>query len=202
MKLNIAIFIGFCCVFTWCRAESLPVSHTAYSAIKQIESAEGAITQLIFHSFGKERIEMQMDNMPMVMINRPDKHLAWHVIPMLKMYLEMDLTTANQLSGELPEEVTIELVGRELVDNINTAKYKLLMKDKSAGGFIWLTADNIPIKMDFINKEAGEKQRITMSLSHLTLAPQDPTLFELPQGYQRVSGAGRMMADNAMVSQP
>jgi hypothetical protein len=73
------------------------------------------------------------------------------------------------------------------------AVYKILMKDKSAGGFIWLSPENIPVKMDFLSKEGKKNTRITMSLRNLKIEPQEAALFELPPGYQPMPNMGNMM---------
>ena len=155
--------------------------------------AEGNFTQTVHHSHGKERSEMQMEGMSMISIIRPDKNVAWQLMPMQKMYMEMDMTSAKKMSGKAPDDVTIEKVGSDMLDGINTTKYKLLMKDKSAGGFIWLSPENIPVKMDFLSKEGKEKQRITMTLKNLKVEPQEAALFELPAGYQPMPSMGNMM---------
>lgn len=81
----------------------------------------------------------------------------------------------------------------EMLDGINITKYKLVLKDKSAGGFIWLSPENIALKMDFISKEGKDKNRITMTLKNLKIEPQDAALFELPEGYQPMPSMGNMM---------
>jgi len=174
-------------------ANSIPAPDTEYSAIKQVVTAEGSFTQTVHHSHGKERSEMQMQGMSMALIYRPDKKLAWQLMPMQKMYMEMDLKSANKMTGNAPDDVTIEQVGSEVVDGIKTTKYKLLMKDKSAGGFIWLSPENIAIKMDFLAKEGKDKNRITMTLKNLKVEPQEAALFELPEGYQPMPSMGNMM---------
>jgi hypothetical protein len=193
MKNLILMFLLGLLVVNYCGAETLPISNTEYSAIKQMETSDGSFTQSVFHSFGKERTEMQMEGMQMVMINRPDKKLAWQLMPMMQMYMEIELNTANNMTGKAPDDVSIDKVGSEVVDGMDTDKYKLIMKDKSAGGFIWLSADNIPVKMDFISKEGNKKQRISMQLTNLKVAPQDPALFELPEGYHAMPGRGSML---------
>lgn len=174
-------------------ASAIPAPETEYSAVKQVVTAEGSFTQTLHHSHGKERSELQMQGMSMVVINRPDKKLAWQLLPMQKMYMQMDLSSANKMTGNAPDDVTIEKVGSEVLDGINTTKYKLLLKDKSAGGFIWLSPENIAIKMDFISKEGKDKNRITMTMKNLKVEPQDTALFELPEGYQPMPGMGDMI---------
>ena len=174
-------------------ANTIPAPDTEYSGVRQVVTAEGSFTQTVHHSHGKERSETQMEGMSMISIIRPDKNVAWQLMPMQKMYMEMDMNSAKKMSGKAPDDVTIEKMGSEMLDGINTTKYKLLMKDKSAGGFIWLSPENIPVKMDFLSKEGKEKQRITMTLKNLKVEPQETALFELPAGYQPMPSMGNMM---------
>lgn len=174
-------------------ANTIPAPDTEYSGVRQVVMAEGSFTQSVHHSHGKERSEMQMEGMGMISIIRPDKKLAWQLMPMQKMYMEMDFASANKMSGKAPDDVTIEKIGSDTLDGMNTTKYKILMKDKSAGGFIWLSPENIPVKMDFLSKEGKDKNRITMTLKNLKVEPQEAALFELPEGYQPMPSMGNMM---------
>lgn len=174
-------------------ANTIPAPDTEYSGVRQVVMAEGSFTQTVHHSHGKERSEMQMEGMSMISIIRPDKKLAWQLMPMQKMYMEMDFASANKMSGKAPDDVTIEKIGSDMLDGMSTTKYKILMKDKSAGGFIWLSPENIPVKMDFLSKEGKDKNRITMTLKHLKVEPQEAALFELPAGYQPMPSMGNMM---------
>ncbi|WP_331345328.1 DUF4412 domain-containing protein [Cellvibrio sp. UBA7661] len=174
-------------------ANNIPAPDTEYSGVRQVVMAEGSFTQTVHHSHGKERNEMQMEGMSMISIIRPDKNIAWQLMPMQKMYMEVDMKSANKMSGNAPDDVTIEKVGSETLDGMNTTKYKILMKDKSAGGFIWLSPENIPVKMDFLSKEGKNKNRVTMTLKNLKVEPQEAALFELPPGYQPMPSMGNMM---------
>lgn len=174
-------------------ANTIPAPDTEYSGVRQVVMAEGSFTQTVHHSHGKERSEMQMEGMSMISIIRPDKKLAWQLMPMQKMYMEMDFASANKMSGKAPDDVTIEKIGSDMLDGMSTIKYKILMKDKSAGGFIWLSPENIPVKMDFLSKEGKDKNRITMTLKNLKVEPQEAALFELPAGYQPMPSMGNMM---------
>ncbi|HSX84716.1 MAG TPA: DUF4412 domain-containing protein [Cellvibrio sp.] len=175
------------------QATPLPVAHTEYSAIRHIEMAEGNIVQTVHHSFGKERVESTMEGMSMVMITRPDKKLAWQIMPMNNMYMEVSTAQANEAPGKVPDNITIEKVGTEHVEGVETTKYKMLMKDKSAGGFLWLTKEHIPIKMDFLSKEGKEKSRIKMTLKQLDVDKQDQRLFELPSGFSKMPSMGGLI---------
>jgi outer membrane lipoprotein-sorting protein len=180
-----------CSAFAW--AEGLPVANVEYSAIKHIVSAQGSFVQQVYFAKGKERSEMQMQGMTMILINRPDKQLAWQLMPMQKMYSEIELGKAKTMSGSAPSDVSIENMGSESLNGAPTVKYKLILKDKSAGGFIWLSPENIPVKMDFISKDGKAKNRITMTLTDLKLGAQPEAMFELPEGFKPMPSMGNMM---------
>lgn len=180
-------------VVTGAHAAELPVANTEYSAIRKIEMADGSMVQTVHHAFGKERVETTMADMAMVLIQRPDKKLAWQLMPMANMYTEIQLDQADAMAGNVPSDVTIDKVGAETIDGIETTKYKMLMKDKSAGGFLWLTKENIVLRMDFVSKDDGKAERVRMTLTELQIGKQDPKLFELPPGYSKMPGIGNLM---------
>jgi outer membrane lipoprotein-sorting protein len=171
----------------------LPVPKAEYSGDRVIESAQGTLTQKVYSAAGKERMEMDMGGMQSVMILRPDKKLAWMLMPAHRMYMELDLSQAKQqASSGPPDDVTIEKVGEEAVEGRSATKYKMLMRDKSAGGFMWFTDDGIPVKMDMLSREGKQKSRITMTLRNLEIGRQDASLFELPAGYSKMPNMGGM----------
>ena len=132
-----------------------------------------------------------MQGMQSVMILRRDRQIGWMLMPAQKMYQEMDFAKAQQQSGSAPDDqVEITEVGSEAVEGHEATKYKMLMKDGSAGGFIWITTQGIAIKMDMLSKSDGEKTRITMTLKNLQVGSQDPQLFEMPADYNKMPTMG------------
>jgi outer membrane lipoprotein-sorting protein len=196
MRYPQALFVTFVLMFGGAAAAAempLPVPKAEYSGNRVIESAQGTFTQKVHSAGGKERMETDMGGMQSVMILRPDKKLAWMLMPAQRMYMELDLSKAKEQSGSgPPADVTIEKVGAETVEGRSTTKYKMLMRDKSAGGFMWFTDEGIPIKMDMLSKEGQQKSRITMTLRDLKIGKQDASLFELPAGYSKMPNMGGM----------
>lgn len=173
------------------QAASLPVPTVEYSADRLIESDAGTFNGKVYSARDRERTEMHMGDMKTVMILRRDKQIGWMLMPMQKMYQQMDFAKAAQQSGAAPDDqVEITVVGTESVEGFTATKYKMLMKDGSAGGFIWITEQGIPVKMDMLSKSGREKSRITMTLKNLTIGEQDPQLFELPEGYTAMPSFG------------
>lgn len=180
------------CVFTlapFASAQSpLPLPTVEYSAERIIESSRGTFTGRIYATPDKERAETQMGGVGTVMITRRDKDVSWNMMPAQKMYMEMDIRSAREQSGGVPSEVTITEVGPDTVDGTATTRYKLLMKDGKAGGFMWFTSEGILLKMDALQKDGKESSRITMTLKNVQVAPQDPQLFEVPGDFTKMPG--------------
>jgi hypothetical protein len=185
MKIKIWILINLLgALASFVKSDSLPLPSSEYSGVREIRSEQGLYSQSVYYAMGKERVETRLDNMALIMIQRPDKQLAWQLMPHLKMYRAMSLKLGKEMTGTPPDDFSIELVGEEMVEGLPCRKYKLLMKDKSAGGFIWFTAQNIPLKMDFISREGTRKTRYSMTLKNLQMGKQASDLFEIPASYK------------------
>ena len=188
-RLSILLVLAFSA--TAAHAAGLPAPTVEYSADRVIESEAGTFNGKVYAAKGKERMEMHMGDMKTVMILRRDKQLGWSLIPMQKMYQEIDFAKAAQQSGAAPDDqVEITVVGTETIEGFETTKYKMLLEGGSAGGFIWITQEGIPVKMDMLSKSGRKKSRITMTLTNLTIGAQDPQLFELPADYSAMPSFG------------
>lgn len=173
------------------QAASLPAPSVEYSADRTMETSAGTFTGKVYVAKDKERSETNMGGMQSVMILRRDKQLGWMIMPMQKMYQTLDFAKAQAQSGAAPDnQVEITEVGTESLEGLRATKYKMLMKDGSAGGFIWMTEHGIPVKMDMLSKDGGEKTRMTITLKNLKIGPQDAQLFELPSGLAAMPSMG------------
>jgi hypothetical protein len=191
MVTRLSILFSLCCIgFAGeVRAAALPVPTVEYSADRVVETAAGTMEGKVYSALGKERSETNAGGMQSVMILRRDKQLGWMLMPAQKMYQQLDFAKAQHQAGAAPaDQVEITAAGSESVEGHDSTKYKLRMKDGSAGGFIWISAQGIPVKMDMLSKSDGEKTRITMTLKNLQIGPQDPQLFELPADYSPMPG--------------
>lgn len=190
-RLSVLFCLGVMAVAGKSVAAGLPSPTVEYSADRIVETEAGTFSGKVYSAQGKERSETDMGGMQSVMILRRDKQLGWMLMPSHKMYQQLDLAQAQQQSGAAPDDqVEISEVGSESVEGFASTKYKLLMKDGSAGGFIWITQDGIPVKMDMLSRHEGKKSRMTVTLKNLSIGSQDPQLFELPAGYSAMPGAG------------
>jgi hypothetical protein len=185
----LALCLSLLC--TTVHGATLPVPTVEYSAERVIEMESGTFTGKVYSAKGKERTETNMGGMQSVMILRLDQQLGYMLMPAQKMYQKLDLAQAQKQSGATPaDQVEITEVGAESVAGHDATKYKMLMKDGSGGGFVWVTPEGIPVKMDLLSKQGREKTRMTMTLKNLAIGSQDATLFELPVGYSAMPSMG------------
>lgn len=166
-------------------ADGLPVPTVSYAADRLMETDAGTFDGKVYYARDMERLEMNAKGMQSVMILRRDQQQAWMLMPTQRMYQKLDLSRAQQQSGsQSADSVTIEEVGADTIEGRAATKYKMLMKDGSGGGFIWITQEGIPVKMDFLGKNGREKTRMTVTLTNLAIGEQDPALFELPGDFK------------------
>lgn len=163
-----------------------------YSADSVMETAEMSMQGHINYTPTRERREMVVEGGDkMIMITRPDKKVAWTLMPAEKMYMEMSLAQASAENKVDPSQFQIEqtVVGPETVNGINTTKSKIVMTGADGGkmgGFMWVTKENIMVKMDAIAIDKKDKMRIKTELTNLKVAKQDAKLFEIPAGYEKM----------------
>lgn len=176
-------------LYSAAEAAAPPMLTVEYSAQRRIESDQGVIEGSVAAAPGMERSEMRMGPMSAVMIVRSDRKVGYMVMPAQRMYQELDFAQAAQQSGAVAQDqVELEVVGTETVSGLETTKYKFVSKDRSAGGFLWYSAEGIPVKMDVLSKNGREKSRMTVTLQDVRIGAQDRATFEVPAGYARMPG--------------
>jgi hypothetical protein len=185
------VVLSWVLVYSAAEAASPPMLTVEYSAHRRIESEQGVIEGSIAAAPGMERSELRMGSMFSVMIMRSDRKLGYMVMPEQRMYMEVDFAQAAQRSGTVaPDQVELEVVGSETVSGLATTKYKFVTKDRSTGGFLWYSAEGIPVKMDVLSKYGSDKSRTTVTLHDVRIVEQDRTTFDVPAGFARMPSGG------------
>lgn len=166
-------------------AAKMPEPKVDYSADMVMEMEQGTMKAKVYHSPGKQRMEMGEQG-GMATIVRRDKKVMWQVMPG-GMYMEMPINEndANDLHNM---DVQHTVVGDETVNGMKTTKHKVIATTKDGkkfGGFFWLTKDDIAVKSDMLLKEGNQQHRIAFELQNLKVGKQSPQLFEVPPGYTK-----------------
>lgn len=169
----------------------IPEAKVEYSADSILEAERMTMKAKVYHAPGKERREQAMGDLKQIFITRKDKNVAWVVMPEQKMYMEMPFAQAKENEMDLSSyKVDQTPVGEETIEGIKTIKSKVVMTGPDGAnfdGFLWMTAHGITMKIDAVARGKGEKTRMKMTLKNLKIGKQDPALFEIPAGYQKMS---------------
>lgn len=170
------------------KPQILPKAQAEYSADCEITIGGKQLKQKVYYTPGKERRDMKKDGSDETVIIRSDKRVSWALLPEHKMYMEMNVMKGRIRMDDILSYYMAELTpaGEELVDGIQTSKSSITITDprgKAYEGSIWMTKENIVIKMDTVSKGPGTSDRISLVLSNLKTEKQDPNLFELPANY-------------------
>jgi outer membrane lipoprotein-sorting protein len=164
-----------------------------YSADSYMETAEGVMQGPAYFAPGKERREFTKDGTTMVNITRHDKKVIWSLMPNDKMYMEMKPSEKNSAGDLSLYHFDRTEVGHEVVNGVQTTKNKLIMtgpNGEKMGGFMWVSSEGIVVKMDVIAMDKNSKARIKTELTNIKIGHQDPALFEIPAGYNKMDMGG------------
>jgi len=166
-----------------------------YSADSTMETAEVSMKGRVYYTPTRERREMVMGSGgdKMITIARHDKKVAWTLMPSEKMYMETGIAKAKSKDDPSAYKIEQTTLGPEAVNGMSTTKSKIIMtgaKGEKMGGFMWTTKENIVVKMDAISVDKKQKHRFKSELTNLKVGKQDPKLFEVPAGYEKMSIPG------------
>ena len=179
--------------------------NVSYDATRVMETKENRISQKVHHAPGKVMTEINSGGMKGRLIMREDLGKSYMIMPSAGMYQELNIHQGMEQSGQSMDYHTIEKVGTESVNGFKSTKYKTKFEDANGkgSGFIWITKEGINIKSDMIYASTGmEGQRMKMELTDIKVRAQDPSLFEIPQGLQRIDTPNMSgMKDNNQQSQ-
>lgn len=130
----------------------------------------------------KSRHEMKQGGRTMIMINRPDKHIAWSLMPQSKQYMEVPITEEEMESQ--PENWNRDLkkegkfLGKETINGVECNKYELSEENEKIT--YWISKkDDIPVRILSNEMEVNYKNIHTGNISD--------SLFEIPSGYHKLN---------------
>jgi hypothetical protein len=204
---SIKLLVALMLIAAWALPTAQAQESTAeYSADFTFETAEMAQTGKVFAAPGKERRESVFEGgMTSVTIRREDLGKLWILMPSERMYMEVNpgQSDPSGMQSSSPDDYDVQMtvVGPEQLDGVDAIKHKVIMTDADGnkmGGFWWVSNEGIPLKMDMLAVDDGDKMRLKQQLSNVEIGTQPPELFEIPSDYNSMSmgigmGIGRGM---------
>lgn len=145
-------------------------------------SPEGSFTAKIYVSGDKSRTEVEGT----ASIARNDKKVVWVLIPVQNMYMEQpfDPRTAASTKEKMEGEVERIVEGHETVSGRPTTKYRVVYETQGRHESIFQWIDegaHIPVKTAAVDGSWSSEFR------NISTGPQNPELFEIPAGYNKMS---------------
>lgn len=148
-----------------------------------------------FFKENKFRQDINMGGNKQVMIFRMNTGVAWILMPEQRMYMEMPgfagAKNAPQVDQQKLEEMAEKkLLGKEKMNGYMCEKYLFTYHDKSFGTMTqWFSKKlNFPVKMEM----DGPSGQLTTEYKNIKEKSLPDSLFEVPEGYQKMSIPGMM----------
>jgi hypothetical protein len=139
------------------------------------------------------RTESEANGTRLANIVRVDRKVVWTLLPDKKIYFEMALpsvpdTTALARTGAEVPSAQRENLGTERVGDYLCDKSTVVTTSggKSYAFTEWAAKD----LGGFVVKREAQSGSWSMEYRNVQLAPQDPSLFEIPEGYQKMDLGG------------
>jgi len=166
-------------------------TQTSFSADAKFETEEQQGTSKVNYRPGMVRDTLDMGGNRMTMIYRYDEMKV--IMEMGNgMYMERAIDEPAKDQARDYKLVSREVVGKEVVNGMETTKYKTVYesKDGKFGGFTWYTADDIAVKGFIVSEERGEKNRMKFELSNVVRGEQALALFRPTPGSKKFDMGG------------
>jgi len=158
---------------------------TDYTAAFKIQGYGPTVRGRAYGAPGKERRETPDPWGGSTIIFRYDLGMAWTILPGQPRYIEFPLRppgTPALPPGSVPPGLA--RIEDDDINDVPATKYAFPPTNTGPGGYVWLSREGIALRID------GQPQpglpEIRFELDNVTYAQQNPALFELPAGYQRV----------------
>ncbi|MBI5189279.1 MAG: hypothetical protein HZA22_01195 [Nitrospirae bacterium] len=163
-----------------------PSRDVQFKARLVMGSPEGADESVV--NFTRDRQRVVVGAGGTVVIVRMDKEVSWVLMPTRSLYLERLLEPGNKnpLIYQPDQIDKYERLGDENLDGHPVIKERFVMTNAGSEPmeiYRWFATDiGWPVKAEAVDGSW------TLEFKDLVAGPQDPALFEVPQGYSKIQG--------------
>jgi hypothetical protein len=166
-------------------------SGVAYSADRALSVNGQRYDGVLYAMPGFQRHEQTMAGMQQVAIFNLTAGRGYFVVPSVRTYIDFPINVAVRELSQ-PDLVGAPL-GTERQGGVVTTKYRVDHRAADGTrieGFVWLAASGIPMRGEgSVIEASGKRTPVSWTLSNVHVAPQDPGLFQPPDGFYRLPAA-------------
>lgn len=157
------------------------VSSEEFSADMVSRAGDEAVSAKFYFAGNKMRTEMQGN----IVITRLDRNVAIVIMPSEKMYMEQPINPEMlpKVTKDVQGEIERVPLGSEAVNGVQADKFRIVYMGGAGKeeAYQWVADFGFPVKMEAIDGSWG------IEYKNISVAPQPGSLFEPPQGFQKVS---------------
>ncbi len=170
-------------------AEILGDARVPFTADRALTVDGNSIPGKIFHTPGLQRHEVMLLGMRQTVILDARTASGWFILPFLKSYVPFTFAPAAREMDVAKLRKT--RVREETVNGVPTTQYKIAERGKDGtevSGFAWISAEGIVMRLDgtAVTPHSNKPTDFRMELSNVQRGPQDPGLFVLPDGLNKL----------------
>jgi len=163
----------------------------AYSADRALSINGQRFDGVVYAIPGFQRHEQIMSGIQQVAIFDLAAGRGYYVVPSVRTYIDFPIDTAVRELG-MPDMLGAPM-GTERQGGVITTKYRVDHRAADGTrieGFVWLAASGIPMRGEgTVIETSGKRTPVNWTLSNVHIAPQDPGLFQPPDGLYRLPAA-------------
>jgi len=183
------ILAGLVCLLVGAEGVNAQTSIPSFSA-DQIHTMGKRVTQgKVYATENAVRTEGEQRGKKSISIMRLDKKVVWNLMPDQNMYMELPFVGSADVASMAKDAKAVrEPLGSEQVGAYHCDKFRV---QTTYEGKVYTTIEWDAKELNgFPVKRASEKGDWTMEYQNVHLGPQDPSLFEIPEGYKKFSLGG------------
>jgi hypothetical protein len=179
-----------CAVLFSGRGVSAQLFSKPFSADQVVTKDDKTTTAKVYATPTGMRAEGVQDGKKYITILLYDRKVLWSLMPDEKMYFEMPIPAGAQAAAGMKEMMKGMQVKREPLGSEQVGGYHC---DKTRITVTWQGVTDTTVEWaakelgGFVVKKHDETTGELTEYKNIRLGPQDPSLFELPAGYKKMS---------------
>jgi hypothetical protein len=186
-----------CAVLLSGYAVSAQMVSKPFSADKVVTKRGTTTTSKVYATSIATRTDGEQRGKKFIAITRWDRKVLWSIMPDQKMYVEMQIPVGPESAAAMNElakgmmkdaQVKKESLGSEQVEGFQCDKTRMTVTWQ---GITSTTTEWAAKELGgFVLKKQDDTTGELTEYKNIQLGPQDPSLFELPSGYQKMNIGG------------
>ena len=163
----------------------------AYSADRTLSVNGQHFDGVVYATPGFQRHEQTLSSVQQVAILDLAAGRGYYIVPSVRTYIDFPIDLAVRELG-MPDVLGAP-AGTERRGGVVATKYRVSHRASDGTrieGFVWLTESGIPMRGEgAVIETSGKRTPVSWALSNVRIAPQDPGLFQPPDGFYRLPAA-------------